>query len=56
MHLVERMTLAPRHQLLLVEIDGERCLLTVAPNAGIGFHLLDGTARGVNEQTTKVCH
>jgi hypothetical protein len=40
MQLVERVTLAPRHQLVLVEIDGERCLLTLAPNAGIGFHSL----------------
>lgn len=40
MQLVERVTLAPRHQLVLVEIDGERCLLTLAPNAAIGFHAL----------------
>lgn len=53
MHLVERMTLAPRHQVLLVDIDGERCLLTIAPHAGIGFHLLDGVARGLNEPLTK---
>lgn len=40
MQLVERVTLAPRHQLVLVEIDGERCLLTLSPHAGIGFHAL----------------
>lgn len=40
MQLLERVTVAPRHQLVLVEIDGERCLLTLAPNAGIGFHPL----------------
>lgn len=40
MQLVERVTLAPRHQLVLVEIDGQRCLLTLAPNAAIGFHAL----------------
>ena len=47
MQLVERVTVAPRHQLVLVEIDGERCLLTFAPNSGIGFHLLGVRQQGV---------
>jgi flagellar biogenesis protein FliO len=43
--LVERIALAPRQSLALVEAEGRRILVATSAEGGPAFHALDGTER-----------
>lgn len=43
--LVERITLAPRQSLALVEAEGRRILVATSPDGGPAFYALDKEAR-----------
>ena len=43
--LVERITLAPRHSLALVEAEGRRFLVATSTEGGSAFYALDSKAR-----------
>jgi flagellar biogenesis protein FliO len=43
--LVERIALGPRQSLALVEAEGRRLLVAIAPQGGPAFHALDGPVR-----------
>jgi len=45
LELVERITLAPRHSLALVEAEGRRFLVATSPEGAPSFYPLDGRAR-----------
>ncbi|HEU5351253.1 MAG TPA: flagellar biosynthetic protein FliO [Terracidiphilus sp.] len=44
--LVERITLAPRQQLALVEAEGRHLLVAISPEGGPVFYALDGEGQG----------
>jgi hypothetical protein len=43
--LLERIALAPRHALVLVEAEGRRFLVATSPEGAAAFYALDGQAR-----------
>jgi hypothetical protein len=45
LELVERITLAPRHSLALVEAEGRRFLVATSPEGAPTFYPLDGRVR-----------
>jgi hypothetical protein len=47
LELVERITLAPRHSLALIEAEGRRFLVATSPDGAPAFYPLDGQARPV---------
>lgn len=52
--LVERISLAPRQSLVLVEAEGRRILVALSPDGAPAFHALDGygdrPARSINDR------
>lgn len=46
LNLLERITLAPRHTLALVEAEGRRFLIAISPEGAPAFYALDERVRG----------
>lgn len=51
--LLERITLAPRQSLALVEAEGRRFLVATAAEGGAAFYALDGERSGCRTETRR---
>jgi flagellar biogenesis protein FliO len=54
LELLERISLAPRQSLALVEAEGRRFLVATSPEGGPAFYALDGEARGARRPAARV--
>jgi hypothetical protein len=54
LELLERISLAPRHSLALVEAEGRRFLVATSQDAGPAFYPLDGTSRPAIRRAPRV--
>jgi flagellar biogenesis protein FliO len=52
--LLERITLAPRQSLALVEAEGRRFLVATSAEGGPAFYALDGAARPATRRAARV--
>jgi hypothetical protein len=57
LRLLERIALAPRQALALIEADGQRLLVATSPEGAPAFFPLDAPLRrDVNERVADACH
>ena len=54
LELLERITLAPRQSLALVEAEGRRFLVATSAEGGPAFYALERVARGVSHGSQRV--
>lgn len=54
LELLERISLAPRQSLALVEAEGRRFLVATSPEGGPAFYALDGVAGPAPQRATRV--
>ena len=54
LELLERIPLAPKQSLALVEAEGRRFLVATSPEGGPAFYALDGDARPVLRRVSRV--
>ncbi len=54
LELLERITLAPRQSLALVEAEGRRFLVATSPEGGPAFYSLDGERRPAMHRAPRV--